>query len=459
VKLSGSSIFTLGYTRDDGGRIAQKTETVNGLTSTTTYGYDTGGRLTDVATNGVPVAHYGYDDNGNRTIVQTSTGTASGTYDAQDRLTSYNRASYFYSAAGDLQKKVDGSGTTEYVYDALSNLRRVTLPSGDVMEYVVDAFNRRVGKRVNGTLVVGWIYDDQLRIVAETDGSGAVTKRFVYASRPNVPDYMIWSGSTYRIIVDNLGSPRYVVEATAGTLAQAITYDDFGFVIADTRPGFLPFGFAGGLYDPDTRLVRFGARDYDAQVGRFVSKDPTLFAGGDTNLYGYVLDDPINLIDPLGTDWVDTTANVSAGIGDALLLGYGDELRDWTDRQFGWNGGASVDRCSGAYRISTGATSAAMLAAGTLRLGYAAGAKGIALGAQSVEEAVAARNALKVAARFGLNQSARIYSTEQILSKYGTAEEAIAAAGRTNLGFNSAGAGAIAGAIGNLLNQPECGCR
>ncbi len=47
----------------------------------------------------------------------------------------------------------------------------------------------------------------------------------------------------------------------------------------DTNPGFVPFGFAGGLYEADTKLVRFGARDYDPQFGRWTSKDPILFGG------------------------------------------------------------------------------------------------------------------------------------------------------------------------------------
>ena len=76
-----------------------------------------------------------------------------------------------------------------------------------------------------------------------------------------------------------------------------MTYDVFGRVIFDDNPGFQPFGFAGGLYDPDTQLTRFGARDYDAQTGRWTAKDPIRFAGGDTNLYGYVVNDPVN-IDP-----------------------------------------------------------------------------------------------------------------------------------------------------------------
>jgi RHS repeat-associated protein len=59
----------------------------------------------------------------------------------------------------------------------------------------------------------------------------------------------------------------------------------------------IPFGFAGGLYDPDTGLVHFGARDYDPIIGRWVSKDPILFNGGQANMYVYAGSDPINLID------------------------------------------------------------------------------------------------------------------------------------------------------------------
>jgi RHS repeat-associated protein len=114
---------------------------------------------------------------------------------------------------------------------------------------------------------------------------------------------LLKGGSAYRIITDHLGSVRVVVDAQTGAIAQEMSYDEFGRVLSDTNPGFQPFGFAGGLYDPDTRLVRFGARDYDAETGRWTSKDPMLFDGGDTNLYAYVGNDPINRVDPSGRDW------------------------------------------------------------------------------------------------------------------------------------------------------------
>ena len=98
-------------------------------------------------------------------------------------------------------------------------------------------------------------------------------------------------------------SVRLVVNSSTGAIAQRIDYDEFGRVLSDTSPGFQNFGFAGGLYDHETKLVRFGARDYDAETGRWTSKDPILFSGGDSNLYGYVLQDPVNLVDPSGLYW------------------------------------------------------------------------------------------------------------------------------------------------------------
>src|SRR5215472_13745199 len=121
--------------------------------------------------------------------------------------------------------------------------------------------------------------------------------------------WMVSGGIAYRIFFDHLGSPLLVVNTSTGTIAEQITYDEFGNVLSDTNPGFQPFGFAGGLYDRDTKPLRFGARDYEPSTGRWTAKDPILFAGGDTNLYGYVFDDPLNLIDPQGlssdpyTEW------------------------------------------------------------------------------------------------------------------------------------------------------------
>ncbi|MFT3777050.1 MAG: RHS repeat-associated core domain-containing protein [Ottowia sp.] len=123
---------------------------------------------------------------------------------------------------------------------------------------------------------------------------------FYYGDKPNVPEAMDKGGKTYRIVSDQLGSVRLVIDSQTGDIAQQMDYDAWGNVTQDTNPNFQPFGFAGGLYDPDTKLTRFGARDYDAETGRWTAKDPILFAGGDSNLYGYVLQNPVSFIDPTG---------------------------------------------------------------------------------------------------------------------------------------------------------------
>ena len=185
----------------------------------------------------------------------------------------------------------------------LGNLLSVTLPSGTLIEYIIDGRNRRIGKKVDGVLQQAWLYKDGLNPIAELDGAGNVTARFVYASRANVPDYMIVpSGThagTYRIISDHLGSPRLIINIDDGTIKESIDYDVWGKETTTRAIGNfpLPFTFAGGLYDADTKLIRFGARDYDPEIGRWTSKDPIGFDGGDTNLYGYVLQNPINLAD------------------------------------------------------------------------------------------------------------------------------------------------------------------
>ena len=227
-----------------------------------------------------------------------------------------------YTANGELQSTTTGGQTTTYSYDVLGNLKSVVGPTGFTIEYVVDGQNRRIGKKVNAVLTQGFLYQNQLNPVAELDGAGAVISRFVYGAKANVPDYLIKGGVTYRIVSDHLGSPRLVVNTSDGSVAQRIDYDEFGQITSDTSPGFQPFGFAGGLYDQHTGLVRFGARDYDAVAGRWTAKDPIGFYGHDTNLYGYVLGDPISFQDPQGFSLVGKVINL--GIKGFKSLGRGN---------------------------------------------------------------------------------------------------------------------------------------
>ncbi len=294
ASVSGTAKYAATDIRDAAGRVTQRTETILGVTDVYTFTYDHAGRLIEVDKNATPVESYTYDANNNRL---TANGRVA-TFDAQDRLMADGATTFAYAASGYVKTK----GTASYTYDELGNLVGATLPSAVAIAYVVDGRNDRIGKRVAGALVQGFLYEDALRPIAELDGAGAIVSRFVYATRDNVPDYLIKGGATYRIVTDALGSPRLVIDTATGAIAQRLDYDAFGNVTADSAPGFQPFGFAGGLYDRDTKLTRFGARDYDAATGRWTAKDPVLFAAGDGNVYAYGFDDPVNQRDPDGLD-------------------------------------------------------------------------------------------------------------------------------------------------------------
>jgi RHS repeat-associated protein len=126
--------------------------------------------------------------------------------------------------------------------------------------------------------------------------------------------------STWYLGTDHLGTIRVVTDA-AGVVVGERTYDTWGRLVADTAPGFeLPLGFADGLADPLTGLVRFGARDYDPATGTWTAPDPARFAGG-VNLYGYAGADPVNRTDPTGRWCVGGSAYAGIGAGAEYCRG------------------------------------------------------------------------------------------------------------------------------------------
>jgi RHS repeat-associated protein len=73
----------------------------------------------------------------------------------------------------------------------------------------------------------------------------------------------------------------------------------------------MPFGFAGGIYDADSGLIRFGRRDYNPHIGRWLSKDPIRWDGRQANLFAYSRNDPVNMLDTDGkaARWIETLWN------------------------------------------------------------------------------------------------------------------------------------------------------
>jgi RHS repeat-associated protein len=257
----------------------------------------------------------------------TIIGAAAGdiVYNTQDQLIQYGSTAFAYGGRGELVQRVEPTGTTFYDYDAAGGLRVVKLPDGRVIEYVIDGMGRRIGKKVNGLLQKQWVYGRGLGPLAELDAAGTVTMRFVYATKPNVPDFVkVYATSKlYRVFTDQLGTPLLIYDVAAGTNFKTLDFDEFGVPLgAENNPSFeFPFGFAGGFYDRDTKLTRFGARDYDASLGRWLGKDPIFLGGEQTNLYVYAAGDPINLVDSEGTIvFAPILAGFAFGLGADVVL-------------------------------------------------------------------------------------------------------------------------------------------
>jgi RHS repeat-associated protein len=198
---------------------------------------------------------------------------------------------------------------------------------------------------------------------------------------------MVRGGVTYRIVTDNVGSVRLVVNTSTGAIAQRTDYDEFGQITNEVLAGgfsAIPFGFAGGLLDRDTGLSRFGARDYDGRSGRWTSKDALGIRGGSTNFYQYANADPVNVVDLNGKNPLIIAGAVIgflSGASGAVVQG-----GNLTDILLGGVLGAAAGAAAGAFPILATPYGAAALAAGADLLGQATAGIGRILRVRSAAE-------------------------------------------------------------------------
>jgi RHS repeat-associated protein len=289
-------------TRDNNGRITQKIESVAGVTSDYAYTYDAMGRLLTVIIDSTLVEEYQYNVNGTRTYEMNSLRDIAGrsyTYSNEDHLLTAGNVSYQYDPDGFLISKTNGADVTQYDYSSRGELLNVILPDGKYVEYIYDPLGRRIAKKMNSTISEKYLWQDMTRLLAVYDGNDNLLMRFEYADG-RMPLSMIKEGIRYYLSYDPVGSLKAVADSS-GNMLKNIVYDSFGNIINDSNSILkIPFGFAGGLHDKDTNLIRFGYRDYDPDIGRWTAKDPIFFEGGNIDLYGYCLNDPINAFDLIG---------------------------------------------------------------------------------------------------------------------------------------------------------------
>ncbi len=305
VSSGATEAYRLEIDRDDAGRISERRETVGGTLHTFDYAYDDSGALLTVERDAVVVESWSYDANGNRT-------TGGAAYDSQDRLTSGGRT---FDADGFLNLR----GADDFDYGRRGELLRAQVAGHDIA-FDYDGLGRLV-RRADDADVTQFLYgspDDPLRVTASIDEAGDLTT--YYYDDAGALHGLDREGDRYAVGSDQIGTPRVVTDA-AGAIVKSVERDSWGAVLSQTGGAFeLPIGFAGGIEDPVTGLVRFGYRDYELAVGRWTARDPSFFAGSPFNLYMYAANDPVSLRDPTGL--VCVGASGYAGIGGGLEICY-----------------------------------------------------------------------------------------------------------------------------------------
>jgi RHS repeat-associated protein len=300
------------YGYDGLGRLASWQKWIGAVQASawTTILYDEDDQLKEVDDTASPAVAfgYGYDLGGNRTAasrIPVTGGGVSRTWSANglNQLTAQTAgpesgAQFAYDDDGNLL----GDGARSYEWDAENRLVAVTYNNnGDRVAWSYDAFHRRV-KQTDTTAAGVVVHDlvwDGLTLIenrASQSGTPGEVRRYYGNGEERLPA----GGGVTRLYytTDHPGSIRELVDAT-GAVRARYDYDPYGArskLVGDLDGDF---GFTGHYTHAASGLVLAPFRGYDPGTGRWLSRDPIAERGG-MNLYGYVGDNPINVIDPLG---------------------------------------------------------------------------------------------------------------------------------------------------------------
>lgn len=284
------------YTYDQVGNRLTMTDPAGGHT----YSYD---KLYQLTLADYPSGYaftdtpFAYDKTGNRT---TAAGTAY-TANLLNQYTQVGSSLFSNSPNGNLT----GDGTRTYTYDSEHRLLTASA-AGLTASATYDPLGRRLTKTLNGT-ITRFLYDGD-RLIAETDGAGAITAKYVFGPGIDEPLRMTRGATTSYYHADGLGSVVALTNTT-GTIVERASYDVYGQTRVTSGTGTVltqsalgnRFFFTGREHDQETGLYHYRARAYDPRLGRFLQRDPVGYAAG-PNLYSYVENNPTTWVDPLGLE-------------------------------------------------------------------------------------------------------------------------------------------------------------
>ncbi|OBS78277.1 hypothetical protein A6R68_19331, partial [Neotoma lepida] len=266
---------------DNMGRVVKKELKVGPYANTTRYSYeyDADGQLQTVSINDKPLWRYSYDLNGNLHLLSpgNSARLTPLRYDLRDRITRLGDVQYKMDEDGFLRQR--GGDVFEYNSAGLL-IKAYNRASGWSVRYRYDGLGRRVSSKSSHSHHLQFFYADLTNPTKVTHlynhSSSEITSLY-YDLQGHLFAMELSSGDEFYIACDNIGTPLAVFSGT-GLMIKQILYTAYGEIYMDTNPNFqIIIGYHGGLYDPLTKLVHMGRRDYDVLAGRWTSPDHDLW--------------------------------------------------------------------------------------------------------------------------------------------------------------------------------------
>ena len=270
----------------------------------------------------------GYDKNGNIKSLQRYSQTAASAYGLIDNLTftlngnRLNRVDDAVTASaynGGFEFKDGVKQANDYVYDANGNLTKDLNKGISDITYNVLNLPTGVTFASGGFIQYGYTADGIKRrmMYKEADGSGnlvptvyccnVVYENGVAKLLLTEEGYVTLSDKKYHYYLQDHQGNNRVVLSSSGAVEEANHYYPFGGVFASSG-NVQPYKYNGKEYDgkKGLNLYDYGARMYDAALGRFTTVDPSAENYFNTSLYAYCGNNSINRIDPDGMDYWST---------------------------------------------------------------------------------------------------------------------------------------------------------
>jgi RHS repeat-associated protein len=256
---------------DPAGRIASRHDAQGTNDWTTVLGYDGRSEIVSAVENGVTVFAKAYDPSGNRTDAGANSlgqATATGVYDADGNLVSTtNGWSYVWDAENRLVSATNATVAVRYLYDALGRMvrREVTKPgTSETHDFLWDGetiLRESVSGAEPSSTTYAWNRPEQ-------DASRSERQvRELFAVCRN--------GAMFYPLHDAAGTIRGYADSQ-GDVVAAFRYDPFGKSLSDdgSQSDSFTFRYTDVAKAVDTGLYEYLFRQYDAAIGRWLSRDP-----------------------------------------------------------------------------------------------------------------------------------------------------------------------------------------